>query len=423
MNRSPVPLVPRRGWSRISASVDAPGQADLSQMARVSTVFAIVDGIASEVAAATWRLFRGDSLEDPDRVEVTRHPALSVWERPNPHFSRATLVEATQQHYELSGEFWWVLASDSEVNGKRVRSPWPLEIWPVRPDRMTPVRDATRFVTGYLHTLAGEETPLGADQVIFGRRPNPLTPYRGLSPLGSLVYDLEGEQAAAQYNYSFFKNGAFPGGIITAEDPLADDDFDQLMRRWREQHRGSSNAHRVGYLEGRVKFEAQQYTRRDMEFVDLRGFSKETIREAWRFPRSMMGSESASNRATHEAEHVVFAQRLITPRLRRIREALNNEFLPLFQGGGRNSTSRLFFDFDDPTPVDAESTRKDLEVSLKAAETYIDLGFDEAETLEAFGLPEVTFKERPVARVSTRQAAPAAEGPATDDDQESGDDE
>lgn len=392
--------------------------ANLRQMENVSTVFAIVDGISSEVAASEWKLYRGEAVDDPDRAEVKKHAALTVWNRPNPFYSRGEFLEAIQQHYELTGEYWWILANDTEVGGRRLRSPWPLELWPIRPDRMKPVPSERDFISGFVHTLGGERTPLTTEQVIFNKRQNPMDPYRGLSPLGSLVYDLAGEVAATKYNAVFFQNGAFPGGIIHSEDQLQDEDFNQLMMRWREQHQGAHNAHRVGYLEGRVKFEAQGYTRRDMEFVDLRTFSKDTIREAWRFPKSMLGSEAASNRATHEAEKQVFADNIIKPRLRRIRESLNVDFLPKFQMEGRNATRRLWFDFEDPSPDDRENQRKDLETALKAAETYIDLGFDPTESLEAFELPIVTFKERPVARISTRQVPGSPE-----QEEEQGEDE
>jgi len=423
LNRSPVPLTHASNAGLLEYPSEVASVQDLRQMENVSTVFSIVDGIASEVAASVWRLWRGDSVDDPDRVEVKRHAALSVWESPNPFYTQSEFLEASQQHYELTGEWWWVLANDSELNGRRVTSPWPLELWPIRPDRMRPVQHPTEFISGYVHQLGSEVTPLELDEVIFNKRQNPMTPYRGLSPLGSLIYDLAGETNAAKYNAVFFANGAMPGGIIHSENTLSDEDFQQLMQRWREQHRGSANAHRVGFLEGQVKFDPVSYTRRDMEFVDLRQFSKETIREAWRFPRSMMGSEAASNRATHEAEHLVFAERVIKPRLRRIRESLNTDFLPKFGGQGKQATRRLWFDFDDPSPDDRDSQRRDLLANLKAAEAYIDLGFDETETLEAFELPIVKFNERPVARVSSRQIpGTAAEESEEGEEEELGDD-
>jgi len=390
LNRAPVPHTHRSVFGQTSAG-DVPVE-NIAQMQNVSTVFAIIDGIASEVAASQWKLWRGDTVDDPERVEVKTHAALSVWRRPNPFYTLAEFLEASQQHYELTGEYWWVLASVSELNGRKVSAPWPLELWPIRPDRIKPVPHPTKFISGFVHTLGREETPLTLEQVIFNKRQNPMNPYRGLSPLGSLVYDLAGDTAAAQYNAVFFKNGAMPGGIIEAQTPLSDDDFDQLMQRWREQHRGASNAHRVGYLEN-ATFTPASYSRRDMEFVDLRNFSKDTIREAWRFPKSMLGSEAASNRATHEAEKQVFADNIIKPRLRRIRDSLNTDFLPKFPGVGKASTRRLWFDFEDPSPDDRESQRKDVAVNTRAVDLYIKWGADKEEALEAFGLPVVEFKE------------------------------
>jgi HK97 family phage portal protein len=425
LNRAPVPHTHRGTFGTASAG-DVPVE-NIAQMQNVSTVFAIIDGIASEVAASEWKLWRGDTVDDPERVEVKTHAALSVWRRPNPFYTLAEFLEASQQHYELTGEYWWVLASDSELNGRKITAPWPLELWPIRPDRIKPVPHPTKFISGFVHTLGRDETPLTLDQVIFNKRQNPMNPYRGLSPLGSLVYDLAGDTAAAQYNAVFFKNGAMPGGIIEAQTPLSDDDFDQLMQRWREQHRGTSNAHRVGYLEN-ATFTPASYSRRDMEFVDLRNFSKDTIREAWRFPKSMLGSEAASNRATHEAEKQVFADNIIKPRLRRIRDSLNTDFLPKFPGVGKASTRRLWFDFEDPSPDDRESQRKDVAVNTRAVDLYIKWGADKEEALEAFGLPVVEFKEPepqpiPPALMGDDEDPEEEEGQESPKEDEPGDDE
>ncbi|MCP4205912.1 MAG: phage portal protein, partial [Shimia sp.] len=255
LNRAPVDLRPRSGLLNTALMGD-PRPADLGQMGNVSALFAVVDGIAEGVGAARWRLWRGDTVDDPDRVEVTRHAALSVWAKPNPFQTTAEFVEACQQHYELTGEFWWVLSN--QVGGREVA--FPLELWNVRPDRIAPVPHPTEYISGYEYTgNQGEKVPLRLDQAIWNKRPNPLNPYRGLSPLGSLIYDTAGDVAAAKYNAMFFKNGADPGGIIEATNPIGDDEFDLLMNRWRESHKGVANAHRIGYLEN-ARFVQANYT-------------------------------------------------------------------------------------------------------------------------------------------------------------------
>ena len=389
LNRAPVDLYPsRRGL--VSADPVVVSEADLSQMGRVSTIFSIVDGISAEVAAAQWRLYRGKALDDPDRTVVDVHAAKTVWDSPNPFYTTSEFVESSQQHYELAGEYDWVISRDGTLpNGRSMRAAWPLELWLVRPDRIAPVPDPRKYIAGWVYQAGSEKVPLKLDQVIRNKRPNPLDPYRGLSPLGSLIYDIAGDTEAARYNAVFFKNGAAPGGIIEAQGGgLSDPDFDVLMARWGEQHKGTSNAHRVGYLEN-ATFKEAGYTRRDMQFVDLRSFAKETIREAWRFPRSMMGSEAASNRATHEAELVMFHNILIKPRLRRLRASLNDDFLPMFP-----NSEGLFFDFDDPSPDDRDSQRLDQDSNVAAAMAIFQAGGKWDETLEAFNLPEIPLEER-----------------------------
>ncbi len=393
LNATPVSFVreSRFGGPESGVSADPRSQSNLAQMEATSTLFAIVDGLASGVAEANWNLYRGEGPtldDDPDAEIVDVHPAKSLWEKPNPFYTRGEFIEALQQHYELTGEYWWVLSRQGTLAGRPVRAQFPLEMWVVRPDRMRPVPHETKFLTGFLYRSSGDEIALALDEVIFNKRQNPLDPYRGLSPIASLLWDIEGERAASIYNAAFFRNGAMPGGVITEIDDLSDPEFDQLLNRWNAQHKGAGNAHRVGILE-KGKYTPLNYTRKDMEFIDLRKFSKETIREAYRFPRSMMGTEAASNRATHEAEKLMFAENLIAPRLRRLRQSLNDDLLPMFGSLGDG----YFFDFSDPSPEDPEREVADRDSAVNAVATLVPLGFDPAESLEAFGLPELTFSK------------------------------
>ncbi|NIS37118.1 MAG: hypothetical protein GWN07_39840, partial [Actinobacteria bacterium] len=63
-------------------------------------------------AQVNWRLWRDRvdgrrvtaTGEEEDRTEVIRHAALNVWNHPNPFMTRQDLVEAGQQHLDLTGE-------------------------------------------------------------------------------------------------------------------------------------------------------------------------------------------------------------------------------------------------------------------------------------------------------------------------------
>jgi len=204
----PIPFTGRsQSYGIFGSNRSAEGQ--MRAMSAVGTLFAIVDRTSNATALVDWKLYRkAKSGRKEDRTEVTSHAALDLWNRPNPFMPRQEFVESSTQHYDLTGETPWVI---SRAPGFSV----PLEMWPVRPDRITPVPDREKFLKGYVYTSPdGEQIPLELNEVIFLRRPNPLDPYRGLSPVLSILPDLDTSRYAAEWSRAFFQNSAQPGGII-----------------------------------------------------------------------------------------------------------------------------------------------------------------------------------------------------------------
>lgn len=380
-NRAPVPYVGGRTGGIGAALTQGQAPHELHAMGSVGTLFAIVDRIAEAVSQAEWKLYRiAPSGLPEDRTEITRHLALQVWNRPNPFYTRQVFVETGQQHFELTGESRWVVARDP-------RSPWPSEIWPVRPDRIKPVPHPTDFLSGYVYSGPdGEKIPLGLDEVIWNRRPNPTDPYRGLGPVQALLADLDAVRYSAEWNRNFFLNSAEPGGVIQVDGSLDDEEFNQMRDRWNEQHRGVSAAHRVAILE-RGQWVDRKFSQRDMQFAELRDVSREVIREAFAFPKPLLGSVDDVNRANAEAGEVVFARWLVRSRLERIKQALNAYYLPLFGATGAG----VEFDYCNPIPADRDADTKELTAKAAAARDLVGAGFYGPAALEAVGLPDIPF--------------------------------
>jgi HK97 family phage portal protein len=376
---TPVPFASRAQSYALGGFGRRGTTAELESMGSVSTLFAIVNRTAKAEAQVDWKLFRkAKSGKDEDRVEVTSHAALDLWNRPNAFYTQSVFVEAGAQHKQLTGEQWWIIARDE-------RSPIPLELWPVRPDRMRPVPDPEKFISGYMYTGPnGEQVALRIEDVIFIRTPHPTDPYRGIGPVQALLTDLDAVRYSAEWNRNFFLNSAEPGGIIEVPNALSDPDFDQLRERWNEQHRGVANAHRVAILEHGV-WKDRKYSQRDMQFVELRHVGQEIIREAFGFPKPMLGTVDDVNRANADAGEVMFARWLCVPDLEAVKDALNNQLLPLF--GARD----LEFDFENPVPEDRELAAKELAAKAAAVRELVDAGVYGPEALEAVGLPVMAF--------------------------------
>jgi HK97 family phage portal protein len=428
-NKAPIPYTMHRGgagsWPLGHSGLTTPVGTMASQMrsqSTVGTLFSICDRIITAYAQVEWRLYRvprdgrrkyhdkGVSTVQDDRIQITRHPALDLWNKPNPFFHGAAFRESTQQHEELTGEQYWVIV--------RNRIGLPQEMWFVRPDRMEPIPDYENYLAGYVyHGPGGEDVPLAVQDVIFQRRPNPLDPYRGVGAVQAILSNLEAQRLSTEWNRNFFLNSATPGGVIEADNNISDDDFNQFQRRWAETHHGVANAHRVAILEAGMKWVDRKYTMDDMQFVELQTASRETIREAFGFPKAMTGASEDVNKANAYAGEVMFARWLTKPRLMRTKEVLNHQLLPMYG----ESSGNLEFDFVNPVPEDDEIASTVLVNKAQAAKFLADTGFWEpAGILSTVGLPEMpemtqlpaqSPPERPAAEADTaiRRAQGGAE--------------
>lgn len=391
-NRTPVPMAPknpgRTDFFNVitgrGASTEEKMRRGMEQYGEVGTLYGIVSRLSESCGLINWHLYRKQTdgrrvyREVETRTEVTKHAAISLFEQPNPLMDTVEFIETSVQHYDTAGEFIWVVAYGS------IRAAGPLQVWPVRPDRMRIVTSDTEALTGYVYVSPdGERVPLMKQDVIHFRRPNPLDPYRGLGPVQSISVKLDSNRLASEYNRNFFLNSAEPGGIIEIEDRLDDDEFRELVTRWREQHQGVANAHRVAVLE-QGKWVERKYSMRDMMFPELGEMSREDIREAFGYPKGMTGATEDVNKAVADANERMFGRYLLRPRLKKVQSGLN-ALIKLFGETGKG----LEWDFEDPVPEDREADSADRITKAQALKLFTEAGADWDDALEVLGLPQM----------------------------------
>lgn len=358
----------------------------LATMSTAGIVFGIVDRIASSQSDVEWHLYRkARSGKKEDRTEVTNHLAWDLWNKPNGTFTGAYQREAAQQHFELTGE------SRIVVELAEGFSDIPLSMWVVRPDRIEPVPGENTFLAGYIYTAPdGEQVPLKPHEVLNIMRPNPLDPYRGLGAVQATLMDIQSGRAAAEWNRNFFRNGAMPGGVIEVPSELGDTQFNNLIMRWRESHKGVSRAHRVGVLEAGAKFTPITYSIKDMQMTEIRGMTRDVVMEAFGISRHMLGITEDVNRASAAAGEYMFSKYIDRPRAVRWREMANNFYLPLFGKTARD----LEFDFENLVPEDTEAENSARESVAKSALYYANAKFPKDWITEFLELPPVP--EQPI---------------------------
>jgi HK97 family phage portal protein len=394
--KPPIPLDNGRAAHRGLSYNLGNGRADAETMLRQygisGTLYGIVSLLAEASATPNWRLYKkqpvdgrrrystGDTGSD-QRIEVVQHAAIQLWNSPNDFHTRFEFSEGSQQHEELTGETFWVL--DNEAG-------FPTSMWYVRPDRMEPIPDPDEFLVGWIYTGPnGENVPLRRDEVILEKRPDPLDPYRGAGPIASILPNIQQQRYATEYQRNLFLNGADPGGVITVPNNLTEPQFDELVDRWRDNHRGVARAGQVGVLEGGAIWTPNANTNKDMEYGALRLANRDEEREAYRIHKAMMGTSDDVNRANAQTAEEVFVGWQIIPRLNRRRDTLNNKLLPLFG----NAVKSVEFDYDDPFPPNAENVMKELLTKAQSWAALVDGGADPRDALEVVGLPDMKMAE------------------------------
>lgn len=383
-------------------------ETELQQTRGSGALFGVIDRLAGPFSRVLWHLHveaPGEKCEECGEqgqslfVANTAHPMMRIWANPNEHFTGMIFRETYGQHLELTGEGYWFVVRLMGV---------PVELWPLRPDRMMPAKSPTEFLVGWWYTDPdGNKVPLLRDEVVQLRKPDPWDPYRGLSPIGSLVPDLNAARMAAEWNAKFFQNSAIPGGILEYEERLEDAQFEEIVERWRAMNQGVANAHRVAIVEG-GKWVDSGFTHKDMQFSELQGLTGAAIREAYGFPKFAQGIVEDVNRATAEASDDFFAKWLIVERLDRTRDALNNRLVPMFGtiagAGGR----RVTYAYKSPVDGDVEGAANVFLTRTQGVAALVVAGFPGPEALAAAGLPAMSWsKPEPQAPPGGRPGLPS----------------
>lgn len=428
-NEAQVPLVGRHAYTDVNLGALYGGQGNttlrqLDAMGGVGILFSIVTKCQTAAMRVDWHLYRQAKSGKPDeRQEVTSHAALDLWNRPNAFYSRPEFVEATMQHLRLVGETPWLVSWH-----ERVRAVGPLELWPLRPDRVVPIKHPTLFQDGWMYISPdGERIPLRMDEVLRIKTPHPMDPYRGMGAVQTILTELDSSRLTAEWNRAFFRNSAIPGGVVEYDEELEDEEFRRVVSRWREQHQGASNAHRVAIIE-KGRWRDRTYSMRDMQFVELRTATRDAVIEAFGIHKATLGITEDVNRAASVAAKALFAEDIVEPDLERYKGLLNSRLLPMFGETARG----LEFDHDNPVPPDAEALDRERDSKTKAWAVLVDAGADPDDAADVVGLPRMKVvipapppapeppppTGPPAARVSrpARRPRAAAPPPAEDPD-------
>jgi HK97 family phage portal protein len=202
-----------------------------------------------------------------------------------------SLLETLAAHLLLHGNAFVQVLKDA--SGK------PVELFALRPERMSVVAGADGWPTAFAYKLADRTLTIPIDgedgwpNLIHLRGFHPADDHYGAGCLAAAEQAVAIHNAASQWNRALLENAARPSGALTYEPGdggvLSADQFDRLKAELGQAYAGAVNAGRPMLLEGGLKWQAMALSPADMDFATLKAAAARDIALAFGVPPMLLG--------------------------------------------------------------------------------------------------------------------------------------
>lgn len=288
--------------------------------------FACVSKMANTVASVPLYLMDGDK-------EVDDHPILNLLRKPNPFMSYEDFAEALTSFYMISGNSYVESVESFSMkllNGVSV----PIELYPLRPDRMRVIPDARGWPSAYDYSVGGSTQRFEVD-VKAGKMPilhiksfHPTNDWYGMSPIEAAIYSIDTHTEASAWNKALLQNSGGPPGILNSKKPLTQDQYNALKEEMTAKYSGPYNAGRPMIGQGEMEWLPMGFSPKDMEWINSKNVTAREVCLALFTPPQILGIPGDNTYANLQEANVAYARGGVVPVLRRIVGGLNRWLLP-----------------------------------------------------------------------------------------------
>lgn len=147
----------------------------------------------------------------------------------------------------------------------------------------------------------GSSYKIPPEDVCWIRWPHPTDPWTGMTPFEALGISIDTSFAARLYNRRFLAKDGRPAGLVAIKGQMADDELDELSRRFS----GMGGVGDIAFIEdpeGGFQWQDFGAKPRDMAYPQLRGAMKEEILVGVGTPEGIAGNTSGRTFDNMDAE-------------------------------------------------------------------------------------------------------------------------
>lgn len=282
-----------------------------------SAVWACVRVISETLAALPLHVYRRKG--DSGKERAIDSPAYYLLhDAPNPEMTAMQFREVLQAHILLHGNAYaqivWNMRGD------------PVALWPLRPDKMEPKRNANDELVYEYKMDKGEKILFRKEEIIHvpGLGFNGLI---GYSPVKYACNAIGLGLAAEEYGARFFANDAMPAIALKHPNSLSKTASDTLKKSWAEAYGGLSNKHKAAVLEEGMDVIKLGIEAEKAQLIESRKFQITDIARIYRVPPHMIMDLERATFSNIEHQGIDFVTHTIMPWAIRWEQQINLKLL------------------------------------------------------------------------------------------------
>lgn len=290
-------------------------------------VYRCVHLIARGLSSIPWLLYDNDK-------EIDQHPLLKLLNSPSPRQASSAFMEAVVSYFLLSGNSYIEAVYDAKGQ--------PVELHPLRPDRMRIIPGHGGIPSAYEYSVNGHRKVLSCDSlsgyssVLHLKSFHPLNDWYGMSPIEAAAQSIDQHNAVAGHNLSLLQNGGRPsGGLIIKPSAnsrgMSEEQRTSLRQDLKEMYTGYHNAGQVLVLEGDCQWHEMGLSPKDLDFIEGKNLSAREIAQSYGVPPMLVGVPGDATFANYKEARFHLWEDTIIPLLEFIMAEFNLWLVPAFE--------------------------------------------------------------------------------------------
>lgn len=222
----------------------------------ISTVLGCGRVLGEGCAQVPWKLYRRDGKGG--RSEARDHPLFELLHRrPNMVQTSFEFRETIILHAALTGNAFIFI--------NRSQAGEILELLPYDPGAVTVKRWADGTLSYSIRLDDGNSVSIPAANMWHFRGPS----WNGFSGMDMLVQARNAiglKMATEEFGSALFKNGARPGGVLSAPPDVSGETLNKVRDQWNAAMQGSGNSMKTAVLVGGLKYEPLSYNADEAQY-------------------------------------------------------------------------------------------------------------------------------------------------------------